>query len=107
MHNNPVNAIDPSGMFSLVEVSLTQKIIAGAIGALAPAIIAGYESAKAGLGWGQIIANSAIAWALAFGFGVAMIFIGPAVCKAIITALTKIPGVTINGGVKLSHLAEQ
>ena len=95
VYNNPVNNIDPSGMFSLVEVSLTQKIIAVAIGALAPAIIAGYESAKAGLGWGQIIANSAIAWALAFGFGVAMIFIGPAVCKAIITALTKIPGVTV------------
>jgi RHS repeat-associated protein len=93
-HANPVNNIDPSGNFTLGEVFTVQKITAVLIGALAPAIITAYESAKAGLGWGEILRNTAIAYVLAVGFGMLMIAVGPYAIRTITSLLTRIPGVT-------------
>jgi hypothetical protein len=94
-HANPINAIDPSGQTTYAEIFTVQKVIAVAIGALAPAIITAHESAKAGLSLGVIIRNAAIAYFASFALGMLMIAAWPYVFKIITPLLTRIPGVTL------------
>jgi RHS repeat-associated protein len=93
-HANPINRIDPTGEFSLCEIVSVNSIMAVAIGALAPALMAGYEKAKAGGSIWEILRNSAIAYFISFGIGIGLVAAGPYIMAAAISALSLIPGVS-------------
>jgi RHS repeat-associated protein len=100
-HNDPVNQIDPDGNRSLAETLTVTAIVAIVIGALAPAIIAAYQTAKTGASWRAIGTNAAIAWMIAFGIGIGFALAAPYIFAGLTTVLTLIPGVTV-GAVKLA-----
>ncbi|MFA7486382.1 MAG: RHS repeat-associated core domain-containing protein, partial [Phycisphaerae bacterium] len=102
-HANPVNAIDPSGRFSVTEVISVNTIMAVAIGALAPALMVGYEKAKAGASIWEIIKSAALTWGSAFGLGIGLAIAGPYLMAAAIWALTLIPG--ISSGIAAAAIA--
>ncbi len=98
---NPVNGIDPSGEFSLMETLTVKTVIAVAIAAVAPALITAYEAAKAGASWWEVIRNASIAWGLSFGVGLGFAVAAPYLLAAVTSVLTLIPGVTA-GAVKVA-----
>jgi hypothetical protein len=94
-HCNPINGEDPSGMaFSLAGFVSVNSILAVAIGSLAPALISGYEEAKAGANIWEILRNSAIAYCASFGVGLGLVAAGPYIMAAAVAALSLIPGVS-------------
>ncbi|KPJ65106.1 MAG: hypothetical protein AMJ43_11415 [Coxiella sp. DG_40] len=74
---NPVMYTDPTGQFSIMELTSVNTIIAIAVASLGPAVLAGYETAKAGASWWEIGASAMIAWGASFGLGVGLALLMP------------------------------
>jgi hypothetical protein len=70
------------------------KIVAISIGALAPAIITAYETARTGASWWEIGRNAAIAWGLAFALGIGIALLGPYILETVISVISQIPGIS-------------
>jgi len=91
---NPVMYSDPSGLFSMAEVISVNSIMAIAIGSLAPALLYGYEQAKAGASILEIIKSAAMMWGISFSIGIGLAIAAPYLMAAAVWALSLIPGVS-------------